>query len=501
MQNRIVYSNTIALLHPSVEAIPPEQRKRMLMLEQLKRVKKNRHKYFIPNGRGEEFLTVLGSLDPFITLYSAANGVGKTATAVNAIAEICYPTPGGHPWIKGPLFTDFPFLKRIRIVSDPSVVESIIKEMKHWFPVGRYVTSKGRSAYDKYWKTDTGFDIDIMTYDQDQKDFESANLGLVWLDEPPPINIYKACIARLRRGGRLFITATPLEGSEWMYDEIFASTTNTEGRRAIVEAVMEDACKIHGVRGHLEHHNIELIIAQYSEEEKQARVYGKFAHLTGLIYKQFSPNIHIIPPFQLTKKDYAVYHYLDPHPRTPDAGLWVAVDRRGTCFVVDELFLKCLGGDSELATRLQEKNDHYRIISRKIDPSACIEDQHRQKSLQQVLADYGIHYEPASKKREAADRALGNALDYVKVGDSMLKAPKLYIFSTCVRLIWELQHYRWDNWRGKMAQIRTPKAKPVDKDDHMIENLGRAMLDDPMFLDAVDNNAADEDTAPNDDPY
>lgn len=487
-------------MHPALEAIPQDQRKRMLMLEKLKRIRKNRHKYFIPNGRGEGFLTTLGSLDPFITLYAAANGVGKTATAVNAIAEICWPTPGGHAWIKGPLYEKFPFLKRIRIISDPSVVESIIKEMKHWFPVGRYVTSKGRSAYEKYWKTDTGFDIDVMTYDQDPKDFESANLGLVWMDEPPPINIYKASIARLRRGGRLFITATPLEGSEWMYDEIFTSASNSEGRRAIVEAQMEDACKIHGVRGHLEHENIQLLISQYSEDEQQARVHGKFAHLTGIIFKQFSPPIHVIAPFQINKKDYTVYQYLDPHPRTPDAALWVAVDRKGTKYVIDELFLKCMGGDSELATRVQEKDDHYRVEARKIDPSACITDQHRGKSLQQVLADYGTWYEPANKKREAADRCIGNALNYTKVGDNIIIAPQVYIFSTCVRTIFELQHYRWDNWRGKTAQSKTVKQKPVDKDDHMIENLGRILYDEPLFITQRIGNEEEVDQ-PNDDPY
>jgi len=474
-------------------------KRRMVLLELTRRTRENRHKYYVPNERGEAFARVVGSLDPFISLYSAANGVGKTANAVNMIAECIWPTPGGHKWIKGPLYDKFPFLKRIRIVSDPSVVESIIKEMKHWFPHNRYVTAKGRKSYEAYWKTDTGFDIDIMTYDQEPKDFESANLGMIWLDEPPPRNIYKACIARLRRGGLLFITATPLAGAEWMYDEILVNPDNSEGKRAVVEATVEDACKQHGVRGHLEHDMIQKIISQYDDEEQQARVHGKFQHLTGLVFKKFNLKIHVIPPFQVNKKDFAVYHFLDPHPRTPDAAGWYAVDRKGTKYVIDELFLKCQNGDSELASRIQEKNDHYRIEGKACDPSAFIEDQHRQISLAKSLENYGLYYEPASKQREAADRRINTALGYSAVGDQIIIAPEIYIFSTCTRHIHEMTHYRWDDWTGKNALKRTAKQKPVDKDDHMIENMGRFLFSEPQFIPEVLKE--EEYHEPVDDPY
>jgi len=469
------------------------------MLEMARRIEENRYKYFVPNGRGEEFSTKLGAAGAFIGLYSAANGVGKTASAVNILANIIWPVPGGHPFIRGPLYQKFPYLKRIRIVSDPSVVDSIIKEMKHWFPKNRYVTSKGRKAYEAYWKTDTGFDIDIMTYDQDKKEFESANLGLIWFDEPPPKPIYTACIARLRRGGVLFITATPLEGSEWMYDDLITNPDNEAGGRFVVEAKMEDACKDHGIRGHLEHDNIQKLIAQYSEDEQQARVFGRFQHLTGLIYKEFRPEVHVIAPFQIDLNNYSVHQFLDPHPRTPDAAAWYAVDRQGTYFVVDELFIKCSNGDQELASRIKDKDSYYRIVERYGDPSMFIEDQHRQTSLALELNKYGLYYAEASKQRVAADREIHNALHYTQIGNNMIKAPRLYIFSTCQRHIWELNHYRWDEWTGKNALKKGPKQKPIDKDDHMIENLGRFLLSMPSFTPNI--LKVEEHHSPNDDPY
>lgn len=55
------------------------------------------------------------------------------------------------------------------------------------------------------------------------------------------------------------------------------------------------------------------------------------------------------------------------------------------------------------------------------------------------------------------------------------------MFKNCERHIWEMEHYRWDEWRGKTRGEKTPKEKPVDKDDHMIENLGRFLMSNPQF--------------------
>ena len=77
--------------------------------------------------------------------------------------------------------------------------------------------------YECHWSTDTGFSFDIMTYDQAVKEFESATLGWAWFDEPPPFAIYKATVARMRLGGLIFITETPLTGSAWMFDNLVAS--------------------------------------------------------------------------------------------------------------------------------------------------------------------------------------------------------------------------------------------------------------------------------------
>lgn len=445
--------------------------------EKIRRTRDESFRYYEPTGKGEEFLNLAFGGKYFITLFSAANGIGKTFSMVNALANLFW--PNGNKWFQQPLMVNWPYLKRVRICSEAENVKGIVDTMKSVFPAGRYVASPKGKNYDSYFETDTGWKIWIMTYDQNPKQFEGANLGLVWQDEPPPEVIHKANVSRLRLGGICLLTATPLTGSAWMYDEIIANENREAGHRAYLEADVESACKVHGVRGFLEHEDIERMIAQYDDEDKQARVFGKFQHLIGLVFKNFNRKVHVIPPFAINDRDFTVYHELDPHPRNPDAGLWVAVNRHGQKFVVDELYFS--GTTEEVSKRILRKDDQYRVEMRRIDPSAFIEDQHTQKSLADRFLDNGITYLPSSKKRSEADRRIFDAFHYVESNGQMVRAPEVYIFDTCKRLIWEIERYRWDEYVGRTKENRDPKPKPIDKDDHCIECLGRALFQEPQF--------------------
>lgn len=481
--------------------------------EKARRLLQEKYRYYEPTGKGEEFINAFASGDNFIVLYSAANGVGKTATCSALLAHLFFPT-GENPYFNGKLFKEFPYLKRGRIVSTPTNIEkNVIPELREWFPQGKYKTSKGNKKFDSIWETSTGWKFDIMTYEQDPMEFEGVTLGWAWFDEPPPEAIFKATVARMRRGGIIFIGATPLAGSAYMYDsfakgdfdvEIKSSETGAmmkySRKVAYVEADIESACREHGVRGHLRHQDIENIIAEYSEDEKQARIYGKFQHLVGLVFKNWNPRVHVIPPFNIDLMNYTVYEFLDPHPRNPDAVMWVAVDKNGTKFVIDELFIK-VTSEEDLASRIKNKATQYRVVKRMADPSAFVHNQHNEegKTLAMKLADNGLNYLEATKQRAMSDRRIGDALSYVEINGFMMKAPEVYIFNTCQRTIFEFEHYRWQEYKGKGADEHNAKEKPVDKDDHMIENLGRCLYNEPQFIPVQRNNTTYP--APNLDPY
>lgn len=489
-----------------------EYEPRDVLIEKARRLTEEQYRYYEPSGKGEEFIDAFASGENFIVLYSAANGVGKTATVSNILAHLFWNT-GENEYFNGELFKNFPFLKRGRIVSTPTNVQkNIIPEMKTWFPKGRYTAKRGNKTFESIWTTDSGWEFDIMTYEQDSMEFEGVTLGWAWFDEPPPQAIFKATVSRMRKGGIIIIGATPLAGSAYLYDafakgnyevELKSSEDGTitkfQRKVAYIEADIESACREHGVRGHLRHQDIENMVAEYSEDEKQARIYGKFQHLVGLIFKRFNRKVHVIPPFAITPRDFTVYEFLDPHPRTPDAVMWVAVDRKGTKYVIDELFVK-VDSIADLAWRIKSKASQYRVVKRMADPWIFVPNQHLDdgRTLAEKLADEGLPYIEATKERAMSDRRITDALSYTEINGYMQKAPEVYIFDTCQRTIFEFEHYRWQEYTGKAADLHDPKPKPVDKDDHMIENLGRALYNEPVFVPYTPPAAIPQ---PNLDPY
>ena len=57
----------------------------------------------------------------------------------------------------------------------------------------------------------------------------------------------------------------------------------------------------------------------------------------------------------------------------------------------------------------------------------------------------------------------------------------MYVFDNCKKFIHEIEHYRWQEWKGSTGEDKNRKEKPVDKDDHLIECLGRILFQEPIF--------------------
>lgn len=465
--------------------------------ELVRRLEQERWRFYEPSLMSEKFINAVADPQNFVTLYSAANGIGKSVTGANLLANIIF--GGDNPYFQQPLFKNWPFPKRARIVTDPTNIQkNIVPTLQFWFPhqdLHRYSAIKADKHYLSEWRTDTGWEFDIMSYAQAPSEFEGVTLGFAWLDEPPPEAIYKAIVSRMRKGGIIVITATPLAGSAYLYD-MFAKGKTTivvvgpggeqmmyERKVTYIEADVWSACKdITGTRGHLSRDDIMRMIAEYDEDDRQARIYGKFQHLIGMVFKTFNRRVHVIKPFHVKPEDYVVWEMLDPHPRNPDAVLWVAIDKYGRKFVVDELYAPVADVD-ELAFRIKQKASQYRIVRRLCDPSAFNTNQHDDTpSLAGRLASkHGLVYEPGTKMRSASDERIKTALQYNEMNGHIIQPPELYVFDSCERTIWEIEHYRWDEWSGRAGDNRDRKEKPVDKDDHMIEDLGRCLIQEPMF--------------------
>ena len=426
---------------------------------------------------------MVGSGDCFVCLFCAGNGVGKSACGANILANICYPVE--NPWFKYPIYQDFPYLKKGRVISDPTTLkEKTVPELKKWFPSNRYkikyTTKKEGKPYEAKWVTDTGYEFDLMTTEQLPKEFESTDLGWVWIDEPCPRSIFLATVARLRRGGIIIWTMTPLSYSAWIKDEIYDKRDGVN--QDYVTADVEDNCIEHGVRGILKHQDIERMAAQYPEDEKEARLHGKFGHLLGLVHKGFEPKIHVVEPFDIKPETHTVYMALDTHPRVADAGLWMAVNDKGTKYIIAEM--NCDGTDSEVAERIKAKEISWFVKERLIDPSAFNEDKRTtERCYATRLAAKGLRFKGGSKDLVNCIRRTDQAFNYQMRGEMMVVQPELYIFSSCQNLIKELQNYVWDEYTGKGADEKDPKPHPKDINDHFVEDLHRLLIAEYRFYD------------------
>lgn len=440
------------------------------------RSQENKAKSYVPNGRCEEFIDLVGTNSCFVNLFIAANGVGKSATGANIITNICFGAQ--NQYFKGKeLFDKFPYLKRGRIISDPTTIkEKIIPELKKWFPSNRYTehyyTKKESKPFEAKWTTDTGFEFDIMSNEQDTKEFESTDLGWVWFDEPVRKDIYSASVARTRTGGIIFGTLTPLEYSAWIKDDLY---DKADGKLVdYVEADMEDNCKEHGIRGILEHSNIERQISQWPEDEVQARAHGKFGHLLGKIIKSFNRKVHVIRPFEMNSNNYAVFMALDTHPQVDDHAMWMAMDEKGQKFVIAEFVGK--GTAAQIASEFKRIEGGMRIEGRLIDPSAYNEDERSEEpSFAKRLEKEGFSFELGSKDLVNGIRRMQDAFDYQIIASEFIKRPEVFIFDTCPTAIKQLEGYVWVKNRGKGSDSKQDRGIPVDKNDHQPENMRRLL--------------------------
>ena len=315
-----------------------------------RREKENGVKWFIPTGKQADFIGKIGGGEVFVGVYSGGNRAGKTGLAINILGNILFGKQ--NPYFDYPIFKSWPFPKRARIGSNPkdlSDIGSIETEINSWWPKGRwtvesgwktegrYEAEKGGKTYHSLYKTDTDWVMDVMSYEQDRKEWESVSLGLAIFNEPPPEPIFKATVARMEHGGMILIFMTPLDEAQYLFDSILENNDGlkTSHRVAVIYTDIEDSCKTHGIRGFLDHDKIEQMISFYDPDEKDARAHGKPMHLSGRVYSLFNDAVHVVNDFPIPS-EWIRINIVDPHDSIPFAMSWMAMSPSEDFYVYDE---------------------------------------------------------------------------------------------------------------------------------------------------------------------
>ena len=431
----------------------------MAKTELLWRKKNEKLQFFEPNGIQERAISMVAAQSDMVYTVSTANGTGKSYL----LAALCGNLVFGpqNKWFDYPLFKDFKGPRRIRYITTPKNLEEngpFYSAVKELWPKGRYETLKAGQHYYSQIKAN-GWVIDLMSYDQEPSQFEGPNIGVILMDEPCPKNLWTPNISRLRSGGFALIAMTPLTEAGWFFDEIVPRHSE-----AIIYGDVEENCSQHGIRGRLEHSRIEQLIGEYDEDEREARVKGRAMYLSGLIYKTFFPNVHVLKKAVIPNGSSTIYQSVDPHSDKPFASVWGMVEQNGDVYIIDEYpnepFEKmhnCQLTIHDYRNIFMDKEAGWNVQDRVIDRHfADVANAINKRTLRQELEDIGLSYKPSYKASEEMETGILKVRHYLAYDNARpidsLNKPKLYINPHCHNTIKAFQRWARDPENGKVKE-------------------------------------------------
>src|SRR5438045_3868822 len=208
---------------------------------------------------------------------------------------------------------------------------------------------------------------------------------------------------------------------------------------------MEDACKIHGVNGHLEHNFIEKMIAEMPIEEREARVEGKALYLQGLIFKSFNSQIHVLKEEIRPPANGTVYQVIDPHTDKPFAVIWAFVNARGDVVVYDEFPNQDFYKMHNCQLTIEDYKKIFRDKEQGLTVSKRIIDRHFAEvthlkgmvrtTLRDELREAGLDFYPSYQAKEEMEAGIIKVREYLRYDASQpinnLNRPKLFINPSC----------------------------------------------------------------------
>jgi phage terminase large subunit-like protein len=437
--------------------------------------KKHKVLTYHPNPKQEKFHKATAQVRAIF----GGNRSGKTTAGV--IEFLMHMTQQYPDWYPEANRFDGPIKGRI-VATDftKGVGEVIIPAIEEWIDAtvgGAFIEKRMRNpmGIPIKWILKNGNQFDILTYEQSDDFFEGWAGDIAWFDEPPPRAKYIATRRGLvDRNGICIMTMTPLK-QPWIYDDIY---TNDDPNYFVVTMDIRD-------NPTLSEEAIKQFEQSLSEEEKEARIHGKFRHLSGLIFKEFDAEYHV-SDFKI-KPHWTRYFCVDPHPRTPTACLWLAVDEQDQLYVYDELWLQDMTV-KEIAHAIKSQEYNMPAKFRFIDPAMDKENELAGGfNVRKELMKYGVACSRANNDFDFGISRIRESLRPTFIHLINASIPRLRIHPSCRRTIYEFQHYIWDEYTMRPEE-HDPKNKAKKKNDHFIDCLRYILNAQPRYFRLEDND-------------
>lgn len=383
-----------------------------------------------------------------------------------------------------------------------------------WIPPYMLINGKWEDSYSEKHRLLTlvnGSTCQMFSYDQDLSDFSADSVHLVLEDEAPPKDIHRENLMRTTDvGGRVYMTITPPDDSNlawsqaWIYDELYErGLGDNKDPNIDTFTFLTLDNKI------LDPVEISAVVASMTPEQQAARLEGKFLHLSGRVYKEFASRpqywcfnckkhthcidgtciackighgvqyCNVVEPFSLKSYNWPVIFAFDPHPRKPHCMAWYAIDPNDDLIQVAELELDADPEEVKKQVDKLEETGGFNVRKRIIDPNMGESPTgvRRGLTVRQIYSDVGLRCDLADDSRDTARTAIRQML----APDARLKKPRIQVFSTCRKSIYQMNHYSWDEWARYSGDARDPKPRPREKDDDFPTLLGYVTNLQPRF--------------------
>ena len=423
---------------------------------------------YVPSSKQEQF----HKLEQPDRLYIGGNRSGKSlGSTIEAIWWLTH----SHPYRKTP---EGPIRGRVVAVDFLNGVDKIILPLyKQWLPKSFLINGSWEQSYSRerhVLTLNNGSFVEFMSQDQDLDKFAGSSRHFIHFDEECPKSVYQECIARLvDTNGVWWMSQTPVQGMEWIFDDIYQPAKEGKKNIGVIEAKMED-------NPTLSKEAIARFVGELTEEERLIRTEGQYMHLGGAVFPEFSTLTHCIPrgAFEPTSS-HRIVRTMDSGYTNPTVWLWLAIAEDGTITVFREHY----AAKKTVAEHATIVNGITREIERKFncevwlttgDPAIKQTKEHTGTSILQEYQKAGIYISVDSIPN---DRRVGleRLQQYFKVNPKT-KKPFLMITDECPNLIGELPKLKWKKWASpKIAEQHNKLEDIRDKDNHCYDALKYAM--------------------------
>ena len=413
-----------------------------------------------------------------IFTYTGGNRIGKTTI----LSIICISIMVGYwLWNRARLHFTHNKPRKIRLIGqdwEKHIKTVLIPTFQEWWPQKRSLKVKKNSLGVEALFTDvaTGSTMEIMSNNQESKLHEGWFGDAILYDEPPKREIRVANARGLvdRQGREGFFMT--LLSEAWVSREIINARNDDGTADRTVYNIDGDIFSNVGFGITIE--GVNQFAKTLTEDEKQARIHGKPAYMSGLVCPKFKRKTHLVKRFDIPL-DWLVDVAIDVHPRKEQAILFLATSPRGDKYVPFEV----LGhGDGDwIGEQVIRAASHFNFRLNRIicDPLAKGDSNSGQTTfddIARVLGAHGHYLEVATKDKQSG---------IIEINEHLLgpnNEPSIFFFEDLVRTITEIEGWMYDK----------DTQKPQKVFDDMMENLYRLLLLNTVWDEDDEEDAEDD---------